>query len=178
MKDIEIKEMDIISCYDFRLLQALRYKKIKKLSDIINCTKLIERSPENSETENVYQGLRDLALYRYCDIPCDNNAILDSPIIFDDEGYPIGIMNDDRRLSSINHCLGLGLWDDGEVRSYIRRNGYGNLENANLRMVFSDILTSKFPVYKENTKIGSMLKKRVQLILESSEKSIEDKKRK
>ena len=83
MMDIKIIDIDIISWYDFRLLNTFKYKKIEKLSDIINCTKLMVRSSDTSDTEKIYQGFRDLVLYRYCNIPCDNNIVLDKKISFE-----------------------------------------------------------------------------------------------
>ena len=122
------------------------------------------------DTEKVYQGFRDLVLYRYCNIPCDNNIVLDSSIIFDNKRIPIAIMNDDRPIHFILYRLGLGYWDAGTVCSYINRNGYNNLKDVNLRTVFNDILSNKFSFEKDSNKIGLMLKRKIHLILESSDK--------
>lgn len=170
MKDIEIKDMDIISWYDYRLLNTFKYKSITKLSDIINCTKLLVKPSDKSDTENIYQGFRDLVLYRYCNIPHDNNIVLESNIIFDDEGWPIGVINSDIHIYYLLHRLGLGYWDEQTVRYFIKNN-YDTNDDITLKIIFNDIVNNKFPIKKDNTKIVLMLKRRIQLILESSEMS-------
>ncbi len=172
MEDINIKDMDIICYSDNKLLNTFKHKNITKLSDVINCAKLMIRPSDLSDTENIYQGFRNLVLYRYCGIPIDNNIVLKSNIIFDIEGNPVRIDGKEEDICRSIHKLGLNYWEDSAVRSLIKENNYSKKESVNLENVFMDILKKEVIISKTERKIVLMLMKKIALILESNLKAM------